>query len=236
MVGASASRGVAVPLANVGTCTDVQRRESPGLTYVPPSRALSVEEERGHVGRAARGEQEAIGVLYDAYIARLYRYSLARVGTVEDAEDLAEEIFLKVLGAIDGFEWRDLGNSERSPFGAWIFRIARNHVASFHRRNATRGHSSEVPEWLEDGDRGPQELVETKLTILEVFNAVEQLPQAQREVIRLRFAAGLSVAETAAALDKQQTNVKVLQHKGVKRLKELLLEAAQPPTQSQSAG
>lgn len=206
------------------------------MTYVPPSRALSVEEERGHVGRAARGEQEAIGVLYDAYIARLYRYSLARVGTVEDAEDLAEEIFLKVLGAIDGFEWRDLGNSERSPFGAWIFRIARNHVASFHRRNATRGHSSEVPEWLEDGDRGPQELVETKLTILEVFNAVEQLPQAQREVIRLRFAAGLSVAETAAALDKQQTNVKVLQHKGVKRLKELLLEAAQPPTQSQSAG
>lgn len=206
------------------------------MTYVPPSRALSVEEERGHVGRAARGEQEAIGVLYDAYIARLYRYSLARVGTPEDAEDLAEEIFLKVLGAIDGFEWRDLGNSERSPFGAWIFRIARNHVASFHRRNATRGHSSEVPEWLEDGDRGPQELVETKLTILEVFNAVEQLPQAQREVIRLRFAAGLSVAETAAALDKQQTNVKVLQHKGVKRLKELLLEAAQPPTQSQSAG
>ena len=206
------------------------------MTYVPPSRALSVAEERDHVGRAAAGEQDAIGVLYDAYIARLYRYSLARVGTIEDAEDLAEEIFSKVLGAIDGFEWRDLGNSERSPFGAWIFRIASNHVASFHRRNARRGHTSEVPEWLEDSDRGPQELVETQLTIIEVFNAVEQLPQAQREVIRLRFAAGLNVAETAAALNKQPANVKVLQHKGVKRLKELLREAAEPPAQSQPAG
>ena len=93
-----------------------------------------------------------------------------------------------------------------------------------------------MPEWLEDSDRGPQELVETQLTIIEVFNAVEQLPQAQREVIRLRFAAGLNVAETAAALNKQPANVKVLQHKGVKRLKELLREAAEPPAQSQPAG
>jgi RNA polymerase sigma-70 factor (ECF subfamily) len=210
------------------------------LAYVPPSHALSVEEERDYVGRAALGEQEAVGRLYDAYIARLYRYCFARVATVEDAEDLSEEIFLKVLGAIDGFEWRTLGPDgdarTQSPFGAWVFRIAYNHVASFHRRAANRTHTSDVPEWLEDGDRGPQELVETRLTIREVFAAVEQLPEAQREVIRLRFGAGLTIAETAEALGKQQTNVKVLQHKGVKRLKEMLLEAAEPPRQSQSAG
>ena len=56
----------------------------------------------------------------------------------------------------------------------------------------------------------------------EVFVAVKALPRAQQEVIQLRFGAGLSVAETAEALEKQQTNVKVLQHKGIKRLREIL--------------
>ena len=65
-------------------------------------------------------------------------------------------------------------------------------------------------------------MTELAMTVDEVFAAVEQLPQAQREVILLRFGSGLSVAETAEALEKNQTNVKVLQHKGVKRLKELL--------------
>lgn len=189
---------------------------------------LTVAVEKLCVQRAAAGDQESVGLLYDAYVGRLYRYCLARVGNETDAEDLAEEIFLKVLGAIEGFEWRDLGGGERSPFAAWLFRIAHNHVVSFHRRATVHRRvvndapGEEVPDWIADERRGPQELAETRLTIEEVFAIVELLPEAQREVIRLRFGAGLSVAETAEALGKQQTNVKVLQHKGVQRLKQLL--------------
>jgi RNA polymerase sigma-70 factor (ECF subfamily) len=189
---------------------------------------LSVALERECVKRAAGGEQEAIGLLYDAYIVRLYRYCLARVGNETDAEDLAEEIFLKVMGAVDGFEWRDLGAGDRSPFAAWLFRIAHNHVVSFHRRAQVHRRlvkdapGEEVPEWVPDEGRGPQDLAELSLTIEEVFTAVESLSEAQRDVIRLRFGAGLSVAETAEALGKQQTNVKVLQHKGIQKLKQLL--------------
>lgn len=194
----------------------------------PPSHGLSSEAERDLVERAGRGEQEAMGLLYDTYLARVYRFCLARVSNEADAEDLAEEIFLKVLGAIDGFEWRDLGVADdgtaRSSFAAWLFRIAHNHVISFHRRAAARGPSAELSESIRDERRGPQELTETKLTIEEVFEAVRELPDAQREVILLRFGAGLTVAETAEALDKQQTNVKVLQHKGVQRLKRMLVE------------
>jgi len=192
------------------------------VDYTPHLPALSVSDERVCVERSAQGDRDAAGKLYDAYVARLYRFCLARVGNESDAEDLAEEIFLKALGAIDRFEWRPLGGGDRSPFGAWLFRIARNHVASFHRRAAVRGPTSEVPEWIPDEDRGPAELAETKLTIEEVFALVSQLPEAQREVIELRFGAGLNVAETAEALDKRQANVKVLQHKGVKRLREML--------------
>lgn len=188
--------------------------------------------ERDLVDRARSGEQQALGELYDAYLPRLYRYCLSRVGNETDAEDLAEEIFLKVMRSLHTFKWQPAGlgahSGERIPFGAWLFRIAHNHVVSFHRRAATRGQAAELSEAIRDERRGPQELAETKITIEEVFAAVRQLPDAQRDVILLRFASGLSVAETAAVLDKQQTNVKVLQHKGVQRLKRLLLEPAEP--------
>ncbi len=201
-----------------------------------PMHGLSISIERDAVQRAARGDQEAVGQLYDAYVEPLFRFCVARVGNETDAEDLTEEIFLKVIRSIGGFEWRPLGGvnggpagsdeEERSPFRAWLFRIARNHVISHYRRQNTRKSDGEVPEWLPDQALGPQELAERAVTIEEVFAVVEALPTAQREVIQLRFGAGLSIAETAEALDKQQTNVKVLQHKGIKRLKELL-EAAQ---------
>lgn len=194
---------------------------------------LSVAEERTLVERAGHGDQQAIGWLYDVYVAPLYRFCLARVGNETDAEDLTEEIFLKVMRAVGGFEWRPLplgeGGEERSPFRAWIFRIARNHVVSHYRRTASRPTAGEVPEWIQDESRGPAEMAELAMTVDEVFMAVEQLPQAQREVILLRFGSGLSVAETAEALDKNQTNVKVLQHKGIKKLKEILVEARRLP-------
>ena len=192
----------------------------------PAPRSLSPDDERSLVDRARGGDADALGGLYDAYAGRLYRYCLARVGDETEAEDLTEDIFLRVLGGIEGFEWRAGDRGQHVPFGAWLFRIARNEVASFRRRAAARpafaALGDDLPERLGDGRRGPQELAETKLAIEEVFRAVRQLPEAQREVILLRFASGLSVAETADALGKKQPNVKVLQHKGVRRLRALL--------------
>lgn len=215
----------------------------PDASHRSPQHRLSIEIERDAVQRAARGDQQAVGQLYDAYVEPLFRFCVARVGNETDAEDLTEEIFLKVMRAIDGFEWRPLSRPEsgpeagdpgevveQNPFRAWLFRIARNHVISHYRREGPRRSDGEVPEWLPDTSAGPAELAERALTVAEVFAAVEALPAAQREVIQLRFGAGLSIAETAAALDKQQTNVKVLQHKGIKRLKELL-EAADASTE-----
>jgi RNA polymerase sigma-70 factor (ECF subfamily) len=215
---------------------------------------LPPEVERDLVDRARRRDQEAFGLLYDAYLPRLYRYCLTRVGNETDAEDLAEEIFLKVFRAIEGFQWRSAGEppaagtpndrsegegsqgpdssgplvrEQRVPFAAWLFRIAHNHVISFHRRSATRGPAAELSESIRDERRGPEEITEAKVATEEVFAAVRELPEAQRDVILLRFASGLSVAETAEALGKQQTNVKVLQHKGIQRLKRMLADDAE---------
>ena len=198
------------------------RGDARGGAAVRRDGGLELEQERALVARASQGEAEAVGLLYDAYVTQVYRYCLGRVRHSADAEDLAEEIFLKVIGAIEGFEWRVLGESERSPFRAWVFRIAHNHVVSFHRRAAARGPLAELSETMHDDRRGPQDLTETKIAIEEAMEFVRQLPDAQRDVILLRFVSGLSVAETAATLDKQQTNVKVLQHKGIQRLKRLM--------------
>ena len=198
----------------------------------PSPNALSPDDERSLVDRARSGDPDALGALYDAYAPRLYRYCLTRVGNETEAEDLTEDVFVKVLGAIERFEWRPGADGRRIPFGAWLFRIARNEIASFQRRAASRPRSAELPEGLHDGQRGPAELAETKLAIEEVFRAVRELPDAQREVILLRFASGLTVKETAAALGKNVPNVKVLQHKGVQRLRTLL--AAPSETQPAS--
>ena len=195
-----------------------------------PSRIVPLSVERDLVERAAGGEQEAMGALYNLYRTPVYRFCLARETNEPDAEDLASEVFLKVVEAIEGFEWRPIGTSEsgRSPFAAWLFLIARNHLISFHRKAVTHGQTAELCESILDERRSPPELTEIKITIEEVFETVWKLSRGQRDVILLRFGWGFNVAETAEALGKEENNVKVQQNKGVRNLKKLLLESPDP--------
>ena len=136
-----------------------------------------------------------------------------------EAEDVTEEIFLRMLTAIGDFQWR------RVPFAAWLFRIARNYVISYVRRNGVRRNEAPLPEFIADTAPDPVALVETKLSFEEALQAARGLPHAQREVIWLRFAVGLSVSDTARVLGKREGNVKVLQHKAIAKLQRLLVPA-----------
>jgi RNA polymerase sigma-70 factor (ECF subfamily) len=103
-----------------------------------------------------------------------------------------------------------------------VFRIARNEVVSHVRRQKSRGQSTQLNEGIPDDARAHTEQVEIDLTFRAVQVVIEQLPEAQRQVITLRFVAGLSVAETAQSLKKTENNVKVLQHKAIARLQQLM--------------
>jgi RNA polymerase sigma-70 factor (ECF subfamily) len=187
------------------------------------------EPQRQVVQAAQDGDLEAIGELYDTHINQVYRYALARLGNVQDAEDVVSEIFYKMLNGLPNYQWRKV------PFAAWLMRIAHNEVVSFTRRNGRRANDTELPEDILDrGNRtDPAENAERQMALEDLRSAVELLPEAQREVIILRFASGLSVADTARALGKQENNVKVLQHKGMQRLQLLMTpkypELAQKP-------
>jgi RNA polymerase sigma-70 factor, ECF subfamily len=175
------------------------------------------ERQRRVVEAAQAGDLDALASLYDTHINQVYRYVLARLGNVHDAEDVAEEIFLKMLNGLPKYQVRKV------PFAAWLMRIAHNEVVSFARRNVRRANDTDLPEEIVDrGSNDPAEHAERMLALEDLRKAVVLLPEAQREVITLRFAAGLSVADTARALGKQENNVKVLQHKGMQRLQTLM--------------
>ena len=176
------------------------------------------EPERKVIEAAQTGDLDALSSLYDGHINQVYRYSLARLGNVHDAEDVAEEIFLKMLAGLPSYEWRKV------PFAAWLMRIARNEVVSFTRRNGRHALDTELPDELVDrGNKNdPVEATERMMALEDLRSAVALLPEAQREVIILRFASGLSIADTARALGKRENNVKVLQHKGMQRLQVLM--------------
>ena len=176
----------------------------------------NAQDERLIVDGARNGSEQALSELYTLYFPRVYRYILARTGNTYDAEDLAEEVFIRVLEAIERFEWRE------APFSAWLFRIAHNAVISQRRKEGARGRSAQLADGLATESTGPDELVESRLTLNAIMAAAEKLPEAQRQVIAFRFAAGLSVAETARAMGKGEGNVKVIQHKAIVKLREMM--------------
>ena len=193
------------------------RNEVAGVEF-PSLQAVAPDQERTTVDRARTGDQQALADIYDWYMPRVYRYIVARVGNTAEAEDLTEEVFLKMLGAIGDFRWREV------PFSSWIFRIAHNCVATHYRRSAQRGGiASELSEDIVDGRPDMAMAVEERITMDEVRRASQMLPDAQREVIALRFAVGLSIADTAKALGKREGNIKALQHKAVAKLQKMLI-------------
>ncbi len=198
--------------------------EVSGSGHAPVTPAVPVEVERDSVDRARTGDQQALADLYDWYMPRIYRYAVARVGNIAEAEDLTEEVFLKMLGAIGDFRWKDV------PFSSWMFRIAHNHIASYFRKSAQRGGPpAELSADLVDMRHDLAASVEEQVTLDEVRRATELLPDAQREVIALRFAVGLSIADTAKVLGKREGNIKALQHKAVAKLQKMLIPETPAP-------
>ena len=183
-----------------------------------PSELAPDFDERKAVKQAQAGDLEALSTLYTFYFPRVYRFVTGRVRSVQDAEDVTEEVFLRMVANLKRFEWRGL------PFGAWVFRIARNEVISHVRRQRRRGVPAQLSETLPDLGQDHAAAYELQATIEVVREASAKLPPAQRDVIALRFGSGLSVAETALALNKTQNNVKVLQHKAIARLQGMVAE------------
>jgi RNA polymerase sigma-70 factor, ECF subfamily len=169
------------------------------------------------VHSAQRGDTAAFARLYDRYVDVVYRYVLFRVGDRELAEDVTSETFLRALRRITSvsYQGRDVG--------AWFVTIARNlvldHVKSSRFRLEVATAEVDDPQRV---DAGPEQQVMSRVTTAALLECVEQLGDDQRECIVLRFLQGLSVAETAEIMNRNEGAVKALQHRAVRRLAQLL--------------
>jgi RNA polymerase sigma-70 factor (ECF subfamily) len=169
------------------------------------------------VQAAQTGDGEAFGQLYDHYVGSVFRFIYYRVNDRALAEDFTSETFLRALRRISSisYQGRDVG--------AWFITIARNIVFD-HAKSARFRLEMTTGEILENGESeaGPELAVLTSLTNARLLEAVNELGDEQKECIVLRFLHGMSVAETAEVMGKNDGAIKALQHRAIKRLAVLL--------------
>jgi RNA polymerase sigma-70 factor (ECF subfamily) len=174
-----------------------------------------VQDEESLVQRAKQGDEEAFAQLYEEYFNKIYRYVALRMGDRMEAEDIAQQVFLNAIKAISSFRWKGV------PFSAWLFRIAHNQVVD-HLRKTRKRVSVRLEETLVAGSDDPQEVFGRKLDIERLNLATKKLTPAQREVISLRFAGDMSVAQVAKFMGRSEGAVKALQHSAIVALRKVL--------------
>ena len=176
------------------------------------------------VHRAQAGDAEAFGELYDRYADLVYRYVYYRVGSSQLAEDLTSETFLRALRRLSSFTWQG------RDVGAWFVTIARNLIAD-HYKSSRYKLEMTTDDVAESGapltQEGPENAVLEAMQNKVLLEAVKKLNPEQQECIVLRFLQGLSVAETAQAMGKNDGAIKALQYRAIRSLGRLLPEGVE---------
>ena len=167
--------------------------------------------------KAIEGEASAFGLLYDIYQPKIYRFVILKISHREEAEDLTHQVFLTAWEKLDTFEYQDL------PLSSWLFRIARNKVIDHYRTRKSQVSIDEVPEEiLGITEEDASDAVTKRMNLQKVWDALKQLSEEQQEVLVLRFVEELTYKEIADVTSKTPGAARVLQHRAIKRLKELI--------------
>ena len=161
---------------------------------------------RREVRKASRGDEEAAGALFDHYYPRVYRYALSRLGRSQDAEDVAAEVFARVLRRLDDFRWKGAG------FEAWLFRIAYNLIVDQYRGS---GREQLVEPGDEPDEHDPQDELLRSETAGELMAMLDTLSHDQKEVLLLRFVAGLETEEIAKTMGRNANAVRQVQFRAL---------------------
>jgi len=179
---------------------------------------VQIKDDEQVLAQAIQGDSEAFGILYERYVERIYNYIYYRTGNPYDAEDLTERVFTRALRHIGKYHNRGL------PLSAWLYRIAHNLVANWHRDNSrcreipldegiAASHPSEHPE---------QELVhsEEKEHLLKV---IRTLPVERQQLLILKFVEHLSNAEIGLVMGRTEGAIKSLYHRTLLSIRDELV-------------
>ncbi len=175
-----------------------------------------MQDEQSLVRRAQQREQAALTQLYEENFDRIYRYIVLKIGDRTEAEDMTQQVFLNALKSISSYKWKGM------PFSAWLFRIAHNQIVDYYRKKSRRP-TVPLDESMAMGGIDPMKMAERKVEIEQMAQATQKLTKAQQEVISLRFAGDLPIAEVAKVMGKSEGAIKALQHSAIVALRKVML-------------
>ncbi len=186
------------------------------LNTVEQAGSYQVQDDESLVRRAKQYDQEAFTELYDKYFDKIYRYVAVKVGDRMEAEDITQQVFLKAIKSISAFKWKGF------PFSSWLFRIAHNQVVDYLRKKKKQATVALDDNVLTSKD-DPEAILEQKLNLEQLATATKKLTSAQQEVISLRFAGELPIAQVAKVMGKSEGAVKALQHSAIVSLRKAFM-------------
>ncbi len=174
----------------------------------------------------AKVDPEAFGTLYERYVSKIYSYLYYRTGNTYDAEDLTARVFQRALVNLDRYTSRGL------PFSAWLYRIAHNLVANWHRDQGRRRHlplhEAGLPDLPALRAEAPESLAEMREEQALLMGAIRRLPEDRQHLLVLKFVERLSNSEIGAILNRSEGAVKSLYHRTLLALRDELSRSGQP--------
>jgi len=154
------------------------------------------------------GDEQAFGILYERYVNRIYNYIYYRTGNVHDAEDLTARVFYRAMRHIHNYNDRGL------PISAWLYRIAHNLVANWHRDNSRRKEIPLEETLLSSGyDFHPEQELLVSEEQQRLLVIIRSLPAERQQLLILKYIENLSNAEIGQIMERTEGAVKSLYHR-----------------------
>lgn len=177
----------------------------------------------------AKDDPTAFGELYTRYVNKIYNYVYYRTGNHHDAEDLTSRVFFRALAHIGNYTDRGV------PFSAWLYRIAHNLVANWHR---DRGRKQVVPldEHITSSMKfdAPEAVTESNEEEDQLLRSIRELPEDRQQLLLLKFVERLSNAEIGAIMDRTEGAIKSLYHRTLLALRSDIESQDQTPVESRA--
>lgn len=202
-----------LPVPQGKTATEDLTTKTEGAAIATPT---SLRDEEVLV-RAAGGDQQAFGILYERYVSRVYSYVYYRTGSESEAEDLTARVFQRAMRHIHRYTDRGL------PFSAWLYRIAHNLVANWHRDRSRRPEValSEAPR-LRATDAQPEHSAIKTQDHAELLSLIRRMPPERQTLLILKFVDDLSNLEIARIMGRSEGAIKSLYHRTLLALRDEL--------------
>lgn len=171
-------------------------------------------------------DQDAFGEIYERYVTKIYNYIYYRTGNAQDAEDITAKVFFRAMAHIQNYEDKGV------PFQAWLYRIAHNLVANFH-RDESRRKIIPLDDYLAQTLKtdAPDRIAEQNEEQATLLNAIRRLPPERQQLLILKFVHDKSNAEIGEIMNRTEGAIKSLYHRTLLALRDEMQRQDYPQRQ-----